>query len=101
MDRAGSLHGLADAKQAARLGIKRTHADAQCRLTRDGSRFGQIDLVGGWWDLGAAPDDESVPALGQHTDEVLRELGRDSEEIETLLAEGVIGVGRRVPTLSD
>ncbi|KAA1394282.1 CoA transferase [Aeromicrobium ginsengisoli] len=63
--------------------------------------FGQIDLVGGWWDFGPAPADESVPALGQHTHEVLRELGLDTDAVESLLADGVIGVAPRVPTLSD
>jgi itaconate CoA-transferase len=33
----------------------------------------------------------SVPALGQHTDEVLRELGLRQEEIGRLRAEGVLG----------
>ena len=59
--------------------------------------FGQIDLVGGWWDFGPAPADESVPALGQHTDEVLRELGPRLRRDRSLLADGVIGVAEPRP----
>ncbi|MET0954071.1 MAG: CoA transferase [Aeromicrobium sp.] len=68
-------------------------------LQTDG--FGRIDVVGGWWDFGRAPSDETVPTLGQHTTEILAELGVAPETVEVLLADRVIAVGPRIPTMSD
>lgn len=68
-------------------------------LQTDG--FGRIDVVGGWWDFGRAPEDESIPTLGQHTTQILEELGIVPETVEDLLANRVIAVGPRIPTMSD
>jgi len=39
---------------------------------------------------GSAPRMDAVPAVGEHTDEILRGLGRDPGEIEKLRADGVV-----------
>ncbi|NKQ56720.1 CoA transferase [Amycolatopsis sp. K13G38] len=50
--------------------------------------YGALDVVGGFWS--ATPVGESVPALGEHSDEVLRDLGFDSGEITALAERGVV-----------
>jgi crotonobetainyl-CoA:carnitine CoA-transferase CaiB-like acyl-CoA transferase len=60
----------------------------------DHPTIGSLDLVGSpMW----GPTDSSAPAppplLGEHTAEVLRELGRSDEEIEELAGRGVISRG--------
>ena len=39
---------------------------------------------------GETPIPEQVPALGEHTDEILAELGRSEEQIAALRAEGAV-----------
>ncbi len=53
---------------------------------------GTVDLIGNPLKLSATPVDyrRPPPTLGQHTDEVLRELGLDEAELRTLRAEGAI-----------
>jgi crotonobetainyl-CoA:carnitine CoA-transferase CaiB-like acyl-CoA transferase len=69
------------------------------QLQTDG--YGRIDVVGGWWDFGPAPVDETVPTLGQHTAQILGELGIGPDAAEALLADQVVAVGPRIPTMSD
>jgi crotonobetainyl-CoA:carnitine CoA-transferase CaiB-like acyl-CoA transferase len=53
---------------------------------------GTVDLIGNPLKLSATPVAycRPPPTLGQHTDEVLRELGLDEAELATLRAEGAI-----------
>jgi CoA:oxalate CoA-transferase len=54
--------------------------------------WGNTKMVGFPWDFSETPAAwrREAPALGQHTDEVLSELGYRNEEIENLRKEGVI-----------
>jgi crotonobetainyl-CoA:carnitine CoA-transferase CaiB-like acyl-CoA transferase len=40
---------------------------------------------------GELPMPTKAPTVGQHTDEVLRDLGYDDEQIAALRADGVLG----------
>ncbi|MDP3766531.1 MAG: CoA transferase, partial [Dehalococcoidia bacterium] len=54
---------------------------------------GRMPVVGAPWRFSDTPAEiaPSAPELGQHTEEVLQELGRSWEEIEALREQGVIG----------
>ena len=54
--------------------------------------WGNTKMVGFPWDFSETPAawSREAPALGQHTDEVLTELGYRKEDIENLRGEGVI-----------
>jgi crotonobetainyl-CoA:carnitine CoA-transferase CaiB-like acyl-CoA transferase len=55
------------------------------------AEWGELEQVGAFWSLGDLETSLHLapPALGEHTVEVLRELGLDEELIATLLAESV------------
>ncbi|MBW0101214.1 CoA transferase [Pseudonocardia sp. KRD291] len=70
---------------------------SRCLRTRG---FGAIDLVAGFWSLGAAPEGESVPDLGEHSREVLAELGYDAAALEPLVDGGVVRLAAPVSEMS-
>ncbi len=51
-------------------------------MTFEGAAFRATAMLG--------PDIRPAPALGEHTRDVVTALGRDADEIETLIAEGVL-----------
>jgi crotonobetainyl-CoA:carnitine CoA-transferase CaiB-like acyl-CoA transferase len=57
---------------------------------------GDLQLVASpIWGSGARAHPAHPPLLGEHTTEVLLELGRSESEIEALVSRGVLGVARR------
>lgn len=78
------LDAFHDSEIHRRIGVSRT-------LETVG--FGRIDVVGGWWDFGPAAPDESIPALGQHSIEVLRDAGESDDEVASLIAQRVVYPG--------
>jgi crotonobetainyl-CoA:carnitine CoA-transferase CaiB-like acyl-CoA transferase len=59
----------------------------------DHPAIGDLELVASpIWDSGERGHPAPPPLLGQHTAEVLRELGRSDGEIEALVSRGVLGV---------
>jgi crotonobetainyl-CoA:carnitine CoA-transferase CaiB-like acyl-CoA transferase len=55
-------------------------------------RYGVVEQVGSLWSFGdlAARLDRASPEIGQHTQEILTELGLGDEDIATLLAAGAV-----------
>ncbi|WP_158604484.1 CoA transferase [Nocardioides mangrovicus] len=52
--------------------------------------YGAIDLVAGFWSLGQSVPEQSVPELGEHSREILDELGYSDEEVSGLVAAGSV-----------
>jgi crotonobetainyl-CoA:carnitine CoA-transferase CaiB-like acyl-CoA transferase len=73
--------------------INRTLGQAR-RLQTSG--YGQIEVVGGFWSLGADPRTESIPDFGEHSLEVLTEIGLSSEEIDDLFQRRIVAA-RKAP----
>jgi crotonobetainyl-CoA:carnitine CoA-transferase CaiB-like acyl-CoA transferase len=85
---AGKVRSVPDALDAA------ASAGRPATVTVDHPTAGPLDLVASpiW---GAARGDVSAPPLlGEHTEEVLIELGRSPEDIADLAARGIVGLGR-------
>lgn len=58
----------------------------------DHAQWGKIRMVGFPWDFSGTPASRQreAPAFGQHTEEILRELGYTGEEIDTLKKEEIV-----------
>jgi len=83
---AGKIRSVPDALAAA------AQAGAPATIRVPHPTAGEVELVGSPIQLGldALKDAVAPPLLGQHTAEVLRELGLDDGEIERLAAAGVV-----------
>jgi crotonobetainyl-CoA:carnitine CoA-transferase CaiB-like acyl-CoA transferase len=55
-------------------------------------KYGTVEQVGSLWTLGdqSARLDRSSPEVGQHSREILTELGFSDADIESLLASGAV-----------
>jgi crotonobetainyl-CoA:carnitine CoA-transferase CaiB-like acyl-CoA transferase len=61
-------------------------------------RWRQVESPGGpvraalppWIGEGPEPRMDAIPALGEHTDAILAELGRSAEDIESLRGSGAV-----------
>ena len=71
-----------------RLGLARTLATAD---------YGEIEVVGGYWVTNDADKrQETIPALGEHSTEILTELGYRTEELTEALSCGAVRQGQRM-----
>lgn len=62
--------------------------------------FGRLDVVAGFWDPETSPHhaSESIPALGEHSTDLLRELRYSSAAVDELVAAGAVKlVATRIP----
>jgi crotonobetainyl-CoA:carnitine CoA-transferase CaiB-like acyl-CoA transferase len=84
---AGKVRSIPDALAAA------AEAGRPATVRVDHPTIGELDLVASpiWSDVTAATP-SPPPLLGEHTAEVLGELGRTKEQIEALAARGVVGL---------
>lgn len=84
---AGKIRGVLDAIGAA------TEAGRDPRVRVEHPAIGPLELIGSPIRTGAMSTPQPPPLLGQHTAEVLAELGVDAKEIDTLAARGSIQLG--------
>jgi crotonobetainyl-CoA:carnitine CoA-transferase CaiB-like acyl-CoA transferase len=56
------------------------------------ARYGEIAMLGAMFNIAGTPParDHAVPALGEHTREILHELGYSKDEVETFLAKKIV-----------
>jgi crotonobetainyl-CoA:carnitine CoA-transferase CaiB-like acyl-CoA transferase len=82
---AGKIRGVLDAIEAA------TEAGRDPRVTVDHPTIGALELIGSPIRTEGMPAPSAPPLLGQHTAEVLAELGVDAAEMDALTGRGAIG----------
>ena len=83
---AGKIRGVLDAVEAA------TEAGSDPRVTVEHPTAGTLDLIRSPIRTAGMRAPEAPPLLGQHTAEVLAELGVSDDEIAALDARGAVGV---------
>jgi crotonobetainyl-CoA:carnitine CoA-transferase CaiB-like acyl-CoA transferase len=81
---AGKIRGVLDAIEAAAA------AGHDPRVTVDHPAIGALSLIGSPIRIDGIPEPSAPPLLGQHTAEVLAELGVDAEELEQLKQRGAV-----------
>src|SRR4051812_10103437 len=81
---AGKIRGVLDAIEAA------TAAGRDPRVTVEHPAIGPLQLLGSPIRTDGMPDPTAPPLLGQHTQEVLGELGVDAAEFEALRQRGAV-----------
>jgi crotonobetainyl-CoA:carnitine CoA-transferase CaiB-like acyl-CoA transferase len=81
---AGKIRGVLDAIEAAAA------AGHDPRVTVDHPAIGALSLIGSPIRIDGIPEPSAPPLLGQHTAEVLAELGVDAEELEQLKQSGAV-----------
>jgi crotonobetainyl-CoA:carnitine CoA-transferase CaiB-like acyl-CoA transferase len=81
---AGKIRGVLDAIEAV------TAAGRDPRVTVDHPTIGALDLIGSPIRADGMPAPTAPPLLGQHSREVLSELGVDAAELEALIERGAV-----------
>jgi crotonobetainyl-CoA:carnitine CoA-transferase CaiB-like acyl-CoA transferase len=81
---AGKIRGVLDAIEAV------TAAGRDPRVTVDHPTIGALDLIGSPIRTDGMPAPTAPPLLGQHSREVLSELGVDAAELEALIERGAV-----------
>jgi crotonobetainyl-CoA:carnitine CoA-transferase CaiB-like acyl-CoA transferase len=81
---AGKIRGVLDAIEAAAA------AGSDPRVKVEHPTVGPLELIGSPIRAAGMPAPQAPPLLGQHTAEILAELGVDASELETLKQRGVV-----------